>query len=157
MPPTRPTKVLVETRQLFGYAKAFEAAMGHPFRCPDAFYISAVNESGQFLGGVAYSNFTAFDCCVDIASTSPYFLTRDTLRAFFSYPFLQLGLKRITGIVREDNARAMSLDLRLGFTPEGSLRNYFGDRSGIIMGMLREECRWITLPKDITNGQAENA
>jgi RimJ/RimL family protein N-acetyltransferase len=41
------------------------------------------------------------------------------------------------------NEKAISLASSFGFVKEGVLREYFPDSDGILMAMLRHECRWI--------------
>lgn len=70
-------------------------------------------------------------------------LSRPLLKASFGYFFEQLGLPRIDSRVHSENTMAIRMNEDLGFKHEGARRLSFGDADAILMGMLREECRWI--------------
>jgi hypothetical protein len=74
---------------------------------------------------------------------SSRWLSRAFLRAAFRYPFVQLGLPRVTGRIQADNLAALALDAHLGFRHEGIQRAQFGDQDAVLMGMLASECRWL--------------
>ena len=100
---------------------------------------------GNLVGGVVYNNFTRNDCHMHVGGIGQW-LTRRMIGECFRYPFIQLGCSRVTGTVSSDNEHALDFDFRLGFQHEGTLRHYFADgRDLILLGMLREECRWLTV------------
>jgi len=99
---------------------------------------------GKLLGGVVFDLYTGRDIVMSAAFDSPAWCTRKILKRLFSYPFVQLGCRRMTTITTVDNEAALSLDRRLGFVEEGRLRKAFpGDTDAIVLGMLREECKWL--------------
>lgn len=107
-----------------------------------------VVRDGRIIGGVVYTEYREVSAGEhDIrmhCAGMPGWLTKATLRAFFSYPFTQLKCVRVTGTVAKANKAARSLNERLGFRNEGCVRNGFGrGRDMIMYGMLRQECRWI--------------
>jgi L-amino acid N-acyltransferase YncA len=104
--------------------------------------IAAV-ERYQTLGVVVFDAFTPYDCCAHIVIEDKRCVTRRVLRAVFEYPFKQLGLKRVTGLVPESNVAALAFDLRLGFVQEGRKKWGLGDEDEIILGMTAESCRWL--------------
>lgn len=70
--------------------------------------------------------------------------TKAYLRSIFSYPFIQLRLKRVQIITSTKNEGVNSLVSRLGYTKEGEHRKAYPDCSDAYSwGMLREDCRWI--------------
>jgi RimJ/RimL family protein N-acetyltransferase len=107
-----------------------------------------VLKDGALIGGVIYTEFrqmgaNAHDMRMHCAG-DPGWLTRITLRAFFGYPFRQLGCIRVTATVARANRRALDMNRRLGFQIEGRIRDGYGPgRDGLLLGMLRHECRWI--------------
>jgi L-amino acid N-acyltransferase YncA len=120
-----------------------QRALGGIRLARDAKTIAAVRD-GEILAVVCYDTFTAFDCHMHIASNgSRLWLTRAFLREAFAYPFLQCGLRRITGLVSASNKDAMRFDLHLGFRIEGLCREGAPDGDLFILGMLRRECRFI--------------
>lgn len=109
----------------------------------DAKTIAAVRD-GEILAVVCYDTFTEFDCHMHIASNgSRRWISRALLREAFAYPFIQCGLRRVTGLVAASNKDAMRFDLHLGFRIEGLCREGAPDGDLFILGMLRRECRFI--------------
>ena len=107
-----------------------------------------VVKDGELIGGVLYCHYSGlpdgtFDIHMSCAG-EPGWLTKATLRAFFSYPFGQLGCSRVTTLAAKANKKARDLNKRLGFVHEGTIRGAFGEnKHGILFGMLKKECRWI--------------
>jgi len=91
-----------------------------------------------------YDGFSECDCNIHIASDgSRQWLTRGYLRASFWHPFIQWKLRRVTGLVPSKNQDALRFDLHLGFEREGYIRHALPDDDIIVLGMLRENCRFI--------------
>lgn len=122
-------------------------SMGEP---PQKDYeaIGVIGKGGDLIGGVIYAEWREVapgqhDIRMHCAG-EPGWLTKKTLRVFFSYPFVSLKCIRVTGTVAKANKRSRDLNKRLGFKEEGRIRDGLGcGRDMIIMGMLRSECRWI--------------
>lgn len=104
---------------------------------------STIDPSGKILGVAVFSRFMPHNCELSVASITPTFLTRGLLDVVFHYAFVTAKKRRVTAVIEDGNDAALKMDLRLGFTEEGRLKNWYGDRDGIILRMLREECRWI--------------
>jgi len=91
-----------------------------------------------------WDGFSVCDCNIHIASNgSGHWLTRGYLRASFWHPFIQWNLRRVTGLIPSKNAEALRFDLHLGFEREGLIRHALPDDDIIVVGMLREKCRYI--------------
>lgn len=97
----------------------------------------------QLIAGVVYHNWRPPGIEMSIASLNPRWCNRRILYHLFNYPFNQLGVARITGLVDSSNKSARDFDERLGFVHEGTLRKAHPNDDAEIYGMLREECRWI--------------
>lgn len=98
----------------------------------------------EILATVIYNDFYEVGCAIHIAAVpGRRWMTRELLRAAFSYPFVQLGFKRLTGYVPAKNWEAQRLDEHLGFRREGLLRQMLPDDDVICYGMLANECRFI--------------
>lgn len=103
---------------------------------------------GKPAAGVVWSDYREMkhgaDIRVTIAAADPRWCTRSVLRQLFDYPFNTAKATRITAIIREGNHRSLKLCKGLGFRQEGVARRAFNGKSNaIILGMLKEECRWI--------------
>jgi len=110
--------------------------------------LGSVDAAGNLIGGVIYKEYTELqDGTHDIqmiAAGKPGWLTPSMLRAFFSYPFIQLDCSRITSIVAKAHKKARAFNERLGFRHEGTIRGAFGiGKDGLVYGLLRQECRYI--------------
>lgn len=113
-----------------------------------------VVKRNKLIGGVVFDQYSATgeqsNISVSIAFDSPAWATPKTLRQLFRYPFTQLGCRRITALVADDNDASRSAVVRLGFQHEGVLRKFYpGDMDAHIYGLLREECRWIEVNHEV--------
>ncbi len=102
---------------------------------------------GEIVAVTVWNCFELHNCLMSVASDgSRRWMTREFLFRSFAYPFLQLGLPRVTVKVDEANAASLRLTKHLGFVEEGRLRRAApGGRDDIVMGLLSEECRWISV------------
>ncbi len=101
-------------------------------------------KNDELVAGVIYNNFGSTNVYLHIgAEDGCRWLNKEFLFAVFDYPFNQLGMRRITALVREKNKRARLFVENLGFVSEGRMRKFFRDGDGVIYGMLREECRFL--------------
>ena len=119
-------------------------------RCPYlelASHFTAIGllEDGELIAGVLFDEFTHFSIDMHVAAIpGRRWLTREYMGECFRYPFLQLGVQRITGRVPASNAAARRFDEHLGFTLEGRCRRALaGGEDLLIYGMLKDECRWL--------------
>lgn len=100
--------------------------------------------SDRLRAVVVYDTFSECDCHMHIASDGePNWLTREFLVHAFSYPFIQCGMRRVTGLVDAKNKPALRLDLHLGFVVEGFHPKAMPQGDVYTLGMLRETCRFI--------------
>lgn len=97
---------------------------------------------GELVSGVVYNHFSGNDIAMHVCGTG-FWATRAALKVYFEYPFLQLKCQRVTAYVASKNAKCLTLVNRLGFTPEGRLREGLPDDDLMVFGMLRRECRWL--------------
>lgn len=78
------------------------------------------------------------------AGRDEHWLSRRSLQFLFGYVFNQLGCRRLTTVTPRSSERVLNVDKKLGFTIEGCLRQALPNGDDlIIMGMLKDECRWI--------------
>ena len=138
------------TRLIYGHEDRFlpwaAARIGIPGFRRDAYCIGLERE-GELVAVVVFDCFSDCDCNMHVASDGTgHWLNRMFLLASFSYPFGQLGLRRVTGMVPARNDAALKFDQNLGFVREGYHKNALPDDDIISLGMLRENCRFF---KDI--------
>lgn len=96
------------------------------------------------LAVVLYNAVDEKNCGISIASSTPKWCSKLALRVIFGYPFIQLGLNRVTATIRQTNDKSISLVERLGFIHEGELKQYYENgESAMIYGLLKDDCRWL--------------
>lgn len=107
-------------------------------------WISRLNDDGTPLVVVIFDRFDEYNCQMHIASDgTKRWYSRDFVSTCYRYAFNQMKLRRITVVIREDNARSLKACRQLGHVQEGVLKEWFGDKDGIAMRMLKTECKWL--------------
>ncbi len=103
-----------------------------------------VKRRGELVAVVVYDGFAPCDVNMHVASDgSRYWLTRSVLKTVFHYPFVQLGLRRVTGLIPTKKTDAIRFNEHLGFRLEGLCPEAMPDDDLQIRGLLRRECRFI--------------
>lgn len=148
---------MVDIQQKQEYFDFINEILGVKFDPKMAICMASLSSSGDILGVVVYDRFTTTGVELSVASVSPRFLTKDFLDAVFHYPFVTCGKTRVTAVIEEDNHRAMRLNTGLGFVSEAKLKCWYGNKDGIILRMLRDECRWVrAINREKTNKDNNN-
>ena len=113
-------------------------------------YTIGLERDGELVAVVVFDNFSEADVNMHIASDgTAKWMNKELLLASFAYPFVQLGLRRITGMVPAKNTVALSFDEHIGFVREGYHPHALPDDDVVSLGMLRKDCRFI--PKEFRN------
>jgi RimJ/RimL family protein N-acetyltransferase len=104
-------------------------------------------QDGQLIAGVMYDGFTGkkgeSGGSISMHSRIDARVPREFYWLVFAYPFDQLQVKNVRGIVRSNNSKAIKLNNHLGFRREALLRDYFQDSDAIIFCMSKEDCRFL--------------
>jgi RimJ/RimL family protein N-acetyltransferase len=100
----------------------------------------------RIVFGVLYQFWTEKSVWCHIAKESgvdnPF--TREFLRLGFSYPFEQVGVEQMLGMVDASNTEARRLDEHFGFKPVSTIPCAGTDGGDLIIYSLkREDCRFI--------------
>lgn len=127
-----------------------EGVLGVSFKGTPATWLTSLDQQGTILGVVIFSRFTTGNCEITVVARNPRFITKTFAFAVAYYPFIQLGLRRVTAIIAVENVKSLRLAQRLGFRNEGTLKNWFSSGDAHILGLLREDCTFV---KDLDNGQ----
>lgn len=101
--------------------------------------------NGEPVAGVVYTDYTGANIAIHSRCTDPRRLSRQFFWAIFDYPFNQLGVRRVTGLVSTANLAAQRVDEHLGFVEEARLQDYFPNGDAIIYVMRKEGCKWLAL------------
>ncbi len=103
-----------------------------------------IEKDGHLVGGVVFDDFNGANINMHVASDgSRAWLNREFLWFVFYYPFVQLGVKRVTGIVPSNNLAARSFDEHIGFRLEATLKDAHPAGDLLIYVMKPEYCRWL--------------
>lgn len=98
----------------------------------------------NLIASVLYTRYRGTDIEVHIHSTDKRWCNRRTLRYIFTYPFVQLGCRRVSAVTDPANPAVCHFLKRIGFIEEGRKRQSLpGNKDEIMLGMLREECKWV--------------
>lgn len=89
------------------------------------------------MGAVAYNAWTENSCWMHVAFDSPHGLTKQLLRAGFSYPFETIGLQAIYGLTPKHLDDALRMNDKLGF------RRVLETVDCVMFEMRADECRWL--------------
>lgn len=117
-----------------------EAAGG---MCTEASRAIGLERDGLLIAGIMYDGYTGASIAMHSRCDDPRHVTRSFYWMIFDYPFNQLGVKRVTGLVSSANIRAQRTNEKLGWKRETTLSDYFPDGDGIVYVMRREDCRWL--------------
>ena len=82
--------------------------------------IGVASDSGDIMGVAIYHNYRQNDIEITFITATPRWATPGNIRALLHYPFIQLGVKRMTAITKKSNKKARSFMTRLGFVLEGT-------------------------------------
>lgn len=124
------------------------------FGCGEATGIGWL-KNGRIVAGVCYTDYNGVNVSMHVAAEGKNWLRREYLWACFDYPFNQLKVNRITGLVGEGNTQARKFDEHIGFTLETTLAGAHPTGDLLVYRMFRSECRWLSL--DLKNSYAQAA
>lgn len=129
-----------EAKALLGYlADKLETT---PDKLDDGpFEIFAIGRRGAIMGAVMFSKYANGNIEMTCAGEVGW-IDRKALRLIYAYPFQQLQCRRVTARVHAANAVMRSYCTRMGFKPEGVLREAIDGADLHLFGMLRKECKW---------------
>lgn len=100
----------------------------------------AALKNNQVNAVCVYSSYNGVNCEISVAALSKWWLRKDIVNLWMDYPFNQLGCKRMTLLIKQDNQHVIELAKKLGFKQEGMLRQMYHDDSDcIVFGLLKSE------------------
>lgn len=133
---------------------AFVAARLNASFSFDAQAIGLADEENRLIAGVLYEGFNGASIQMHVAAQpGARWMTRDYLSVCFRYPFLQLGVRKVIGLVGSANLVAQRFDEHLGFVLEATLKDAHPDGDLRVYTMTREQCRWLNIPLRSQHGQ----
>jgi RimJ/RimL family protein N-acetyltransferase len=112
--------------------------------CADFQALCWVNEYNQIEIVIGFTAFIGKTCQIHIAALKGGYTPKQVLRAAFEYPFLQLGMEKVFGIVNSLNTRAMEYDRKVGFKEAARFEGVHDDGGDLVVFCMdKADCRWI--------------
>ncbi len=131
---------------LFGYDKVLGewVAKRVEMKLDNMYTTIGVMQGGNIAAVCLYRNYRDHDIEMVFAADTPRWATKGNIAAFFRYPFVQLGCKRVTALVSRHNKRSRRMVEGLGFKHEGTMRKAFDGKVDLVCyGLLESECKWL--------------
>lgn len=112
--------------------------------------------NGQLTGGALYEHYTGPAGSVQIhVGGLGNWLNANFLFFAFDYPFNQLKVSKLLGLVDSSNVAAIRFDEHIGFHKEHTIAGAGRDGSDLIVySMTRDQCRWL---RNTSDEQLENS
>lgn len=113
--------------------------------------IAEYDSNDRLTGGGFFTDYwgNGGSCQIHMAGFNPRWITRPLLYLAFDYPFNQLGVQKLFGLVPERNHKARNINLKLGFRIEYLAEGVFNHKDDVngmyLMSMTRDECRWLKM------------
>lgn len=103
-----------------------------------------VAHNNELVAAAVYNNYRSPNIEVTFIQSSPRWASPGAVKAILSYPFLQLGCRRITATTEATNKRARAFLCRLGFEQEGYHPDALSSGDAVTYGLLRKNAaRWL--------------
>lgn len=102
---------------------------------------------GELVAGVLYDQYNGRSICMHVAAEKP--VTRTFTKTAFDYPFNQLGVQKVIGLVDSTNDAALRFDRKLGFVEEARIKDAGKHGDLILLTMTKERCRWLTQEPEV--------
>ena len=103
-----------------------------------------LEKDGQLVAGVIFDQYNGRSACMHVASDGTrQWMTRQYLMVCFDYPFNQLKLNKLIGLVDSTNTDALRFDKNLGFVEEAVIKDAGKHGDLHILTMTRQQCRFL--------------
>lgn len=107
---------------------------------PDKYEVIAVIHDGRLAAAMLYYNFFGNSINLSLVSDTPRCASKGVFKAMLGYPFKQLGVNRVTAMIRKKNRRSRKLAEGLGFRLEGVMRKADPDgRDLCVYGITKDD------------------
>ena len=111
--------------------------------------IARYNDNDRLMGGVLFTEYRVGSVAIHMAGFHPHWVNKAMVYLAFDYPFNQLKVKKLIGLVPERNIKSRNNTLHLGFKIEYLAHDILGYPDGVngiyFMSMYREDCKWLKM------------
>lgn len=102
-----------------------------------------VEENGKIVGGFVYDGVVSETrCFMHCAGIGKNWLTKKLLLAAFAYPFNQLKVNVILGLISSKNVECIKFAKHIGFTLMTEIKDGSKDGDLLIFGLHKDNCKW---------------
>lgn len=112
------------------------------------------------IAGCLYESYNGEGASVvgSLAGIGKKWMNREYLWYCYHYPFEELKVNKIIGIVRSDNLEARKLDEHMGFVLEATLQHCAPKGNDLLVyTMTRDQCKWLKLKDRYVQAQGSTA
>lgn len=110
-----------------------------------------LEKDGKLIAGVVYDNYTKATIFMHIAIEKGERISRNFLWYMFYYPFVELGVKALRGMIPESNKESINFASGLkGSQLEARLVDAHPDGDMLIYRMFKKDCKYLGIYR---NGQ----
>ncbi len=101
-----------------------------------------LERNGTLIAGTTYEGYNGRSICMHTAIER---MNRDFLWYCFYYPFVELNVNKVLGVVDSFNTRAIKLDRHLGFVLESTIKDAGKEGDLLIFSMTKDQCPWLNV------------
>lgn len=121
-----------------GIARWMQERLKEPI--PDKFETIAVIHDDKLAAAMLYYDYFGNSINLSLVSDSPRCASKTVFKVMLGYPFKQLGVNRVTAMIRKKNRRSRKLAEGLGFRLEGVMRKADPDgRDLCVYGITKDD------------------
>jgi hypothetical protein len=103
-----------------------------------------LEHEGRLIAGTLYTHYLRQSICMHTAIEH---MNREFLWYCFYYPFYELNVKKVLGLVDSFNKPACRLIRHLGFEIEASVKEAAPKGDLLIFSLRRSDCRWLNVAR----------
>jgi RimJ/RimL family protein N-acetyltransferase len=100
-----------------------------------------LERDGDLVAGVMFDHYNGRSIAMHVAGAGMRWCTRAFRAAVFGYPFLQLKVAKVLGLVDSTNLQARRFDEHLGFRLEARIADAAPSGDLLIYSMTAAQCR----------------
>lgn len=98
----------------------------------------------ELVAAAVFNRFVWPNIEISFVTTDRRWATPQAVKAIMVYPFLQLGVKRLTSTTEASNQRAIAFLCRMGFRLEGEHPDALPSGTALTFGLLRKDAeKWL--------------
>lgn len=102
-----------------------------------------LEDDGELIWGAYYNMFNTQSVAIHFSSEQGRRLNYAFIKAAFMYPFLQLGVKKLIGLVDERNVKSARFVANLGAVLEARIKDASPGGDLLIFTMTPDQCKYI--------------